>query len=30
MMNNIRYKRINMHKDDKKEKEGVDGLKKNC
>ena len=30
MMNNIRCKRINMHKDDKIEKEGVDGLKKNC
>lgn len=30
MMNNIMYKCINMHKDDKKEKEGVDGLKKNC
>ena len=30
MMDNIRYKRINMHKGDKKEKEGVDGLKKNC
>ena len=29
-MNNIRYKRINMHKGDKKEKEGFDGLKKNC
>lgn len=28
MMNNIRHKRINMHKGDKKEKEGVDGLKK--
>lgn len=27
-MNNIRYKRINMHKGDKKEKEGVDGLKR--
>ena len=30
MMNNIRYKCINMNKGDKKEKEGVDGLKKNC
>ena len=30
MMNNIRHKRINMDKGDKKEKEGVDGLKKNC
>ena len=30
MMNNISYKCINMHKGDKKEKEGVDGLKKNC
>lgn len=29
-MNNIMYKCINMHKGDKKEKEGVDGLKKNC
>ena len=29
-MNNIRYKCINMRKGDKKEKEGVDGLKKNC
>ena len=29
-MNNIRYKCINMYKGDKKEKEGVDGLKKNC
>ncbi len=30
MMNNIRHKCIKMHKGDKKEKEGVDGLKKNC
>ena len=30
MMNNIRHKCIKMHKCDKKEKEGVDGLKKNC
>lgn len=30
MMNNIKCKCINMHKGDKKEKEGVDGLKKNC
>lgn len=29
-MNNIRHKCINMHNGDKKEKEGVDGLKKNC
>ena len=29
-MNNIRRKRIIMHKNNKKEKEGVDGLKKNC
>ena len=27
---NRENKRINMHKGDKKEKEGVDGLKKNC
>lgn len=30
MMNSIKCKCINMHKGDKKEKEGVDGLKKNC
>ena len=30
MMNNTRHKCINMHKGDEKEKEGVDGLKKNC
>ena len=29
-MNNIRRKRIIMHKNNKKEKDGVDGLKKNC
>lgn len=29
-MNNIGRKRIIMHKNNKKEKEGVDGLKKNC
>lgn len=29
-MNNIRCKRIIMHKNNKKEKDGVDGLKKNC
>ena len=29
-MNNIRNKCIIIHKNDKKEKEGVDGLKKNC
>lgn len=29
-MNNIRHKRIIMHKNNKKEKDGVDGLKKNC
>lgn len=29
-MNNIRHKCIVMHKNNKKEKEGVDGLKKNC
>ena len=27
MMNNIRHKCIKMHKGDKKEKEGVDGLR---
>ena len=30
MMNNIRHKRINMPNGDTNEKEGVDGLKKNC
>lgn len=29
-MNNIRCKCIIIHKNNKKEKEGVDGLKKNC
>lgn len=29
-MNDIRHKCIIIHKNNKKEKEGVDGLKKNC
>ena len=30
MKNNKKHKCIKMQKEDKKEKEGVDGLKKNC